>query len=307
METKNNSGEFTYDVAFSFAGQDRDYVRIVAETLKSNKIKVFFDEYEKVKLWGKDLGICLDKIYRLQSKFCVIFISKFYLEKEWTNHEIKSALSRAIMERGDEYILPARFDDTDLPGIPPTLGYIDISNLPPEKFAYLLLEKLGQEAKLSPKTQEPSFRVPKLKKTNFNPYEEAFSFMTKVKNELEHRCKEIAHLGVSATVFSEESKHKIRIFYNSKIAYSLNMWLNETLGEGTISFYGVQRRIISNDSGFNAWGNIVQRSNDYSRILQLTDMSFLNIIGHQSELEIDGFIEALWDRICEIIENNNTL
>ena len=306
METKNNSGEFIYDVAFSFAGENREYVRIVAETLRSNEIEVFFDEYEQVKLWGADLGIELDKIYRLQSKFCVIYISKFYLEKEWTNHEIKSALSRAIKDRG-KYILPARFDDTDLPGIQRTLVYIDISNLPPEKFAEMLLEKLGYEEKLSQKTKEPSFRVPNIQKNGFNPYEEAFSFMAKVKNELEHRCKEIAHLGVSATVFSGESKHKIRIFVNGKIAYSLNLWLNETLGEGTITFYGVHGRIIGNDSGFNAWGNIVQRSNGNSRILQLTDMSLLNIIGHQSELEVDGFIDALWDRICEIIENKNNL
>ncbi len=176
---------------------------------------------------------------------------------------------------------------------------------PPEKFAEMLLEKLGHEAKLSQKNKVPSFRVPNLQKININPYEEAFSFMDKVKNELKHRCKEISHLGVSATVFSEESKHKIRIFVNSKIAYSLNFWLNETFGEATISFNGVQGRIIGIDSGFNAWGKIVQRSNDKSPILQLTDMSLLNIIGHEAELGIDEFIEALWERICEIIENRN--
>lgn len=143
METKKNSDEIIYDVALSFAGEDREYVSIVAKTLRSNGIEVFYDEFQQVKLWGKDLGIQLDKVYRLQSKFCVIFISKFYLEKAWTNHEIRSALSRAIEERG-EYILPARFDDTDLPGIQATLGYIDISKLPPEEFAVLVLEKISK-------------------------------------------------------------------------------------------------------------------------------------------------------------------
>ena len=141
MAIKNNSTEYTYDVALSFAGEDREFVRIVAETLRSNNIKVFYDEYEQVKSWGKDLGIYLDKVYRLKSKYCVIFISKFYLENNWTIHEIKSVLSRAIEERG-EYILPARFDDTALPGIQPTLGYINLSNITPKTFAHYILEKI---------------------------------------------------------------------------------------------------------------------------------------------------------------------
>jgi len=44
-----------------------------------------------------------------------MFISKEYAEKPWTKHERRSDLSRALEE--DEYVLPARFDDTELPGL----------------------------------------------------------------------------------------------------------------------------------------------------------------------------------------------
>ena len=44
-----------YDIALSFAGDDRGYVEQVADALKSNGIKVFYDRYERVALWGKDL------------------------------------------------------------------------------------------------------------------------------------------------------------------------------------------------------------------------------------------------------------
>jgi hypothetical protein len=46
---------FLYDVALSFAGEDRDYVRAVAESLRKREKRVFFDEFEKARLWGKDL------------------------------------------------------------------------------------------------------------------------------------------------------------------------------------------------------------------------------------------------------------
>jgi hypothetical protein len=45
-----------------------------------------------------------------------VFISSHYARKLWTNHERKSAQARAFKERS-EYLFPARFDDTDVPGI----------------------------------------------------------------------------------------------------------------------------------------------------------------------------------------------
>ena len=46
---------FEYDVGLSFAGQQRDYVRDFANELTSRGVRVFFDDYEKAGLWGKDL------------------------------------------------------------------------------------------------------------------------------------------------------------------------------------------------------------------------------------------------------------
>ena len=42
-----------YDVALSFAGEDRPYVQQVAQRLVESGIKVFYDDFEKVDLWGK--------------------------------------------------------------------------------------------------------------------------------------------------------------------------------------------------------------------------------------------------------------
>jgi hypothetical protein len=133
-----------YEVVLSFAGEDRAYVEKVADYLLNHQVRVFYDHYEEATLWGKDLAEHLDKDYRGSARYCVMFISEHYGKKIWTNHERKSALARAIEEK-EEYILPARFDKTDIPGIRPTVGYVDLSGKTPEEFGALILTKLGRE------------------------------------------------------------------------------------------------------------------------------------------------------------------
>lgn len=138
----NGFEPYEYDVALSFAGENRDYVEKVANYLKSNGISVFYDMYEQSNLWGKDLYTHLDKIYREKALFCVAFISEHYKNKLWTKHELHSAFARAFASN-TEYILPAKFDDTEIPGIQLTTGYIDLRYLEPIEFAKLISEKIN--------------------------------------------------------------------------------------------------------------------------------------------------------------------
>lgn len=73
----------------------------------------------------------------------ILFISEAYAKKVWTNHERKSAQAHAL-EENKEYILPARFDATELPGILPTAGFIDLKSKTPEEFADCIHVKLQQ-------------------------------------------------------------------------------------------------------------------------------------------------------------------
>ena len=130
-----------YDVVLSFASENREYVRAVAVTLQAAGIKVFYDEFEQANLWGKNLYVHLDEIYRNEAHFCVMFISKHYLIKTWTNHERESVQARAFQKK-EEYILPARFDNTEIPGLIPTILYIDLQNILPENFAKIVIQKL---------------------------------------------------------------------------------------------------------------------------------------------------------------------
>lgn len=137
--------DYKYDITFSFAGEDRDYVESVANILKEKGVKVFYDRFEESDLWGKDLGIHFEFVYRQSAKYCIPFISKYYEKKMWTNYEIRNAISRAI-ETNEDYILPARFDDTQIDGLRTTIAYIDLRKFSPEQFAQIILKKLEKES-----------------------------------------------------------------------------------------------------------------------------------------------------------------
>jgi hypothetical protein len=134
---------FAYDVCLSFAGEDRAYVNRVATYLKSQDVRVFYDRFEQTTLWGKDLYAHLDEIYRNKARFCVMFISEAYGRKLWTNHERQSAQARAF-RNPQEYILPARFDDTPIPGLRETAGYIDLTQYTSTAFAKLIIDKIRE-------------------------------------------------------------------------------------------------------------------------------------------------------------------
>ncbi|MDQ2889952.1 MAG: TIR domain-containing protein [Gemmatimonadota bacterium] len=145
--------EFSYDVALSFAGEDRKYVGAVADKLVSVGVRVFYDEYEPATLWGKDLYVHLRDVYRNRARFTILFASEHYGAKVWTNHERESAQARALQERS-EYILPVRFDDSEIPGLLPTTGHVDARLVGPDELVEMVLAKL-EIASLHPASAAP--------------------------------------------------------------------------------------------------------------------------------------------------------
>jgi hypothetical protein len=142
--TSMNGLTETFDVCLSFAGEQRDYVERIAVALKDAGLRVFYDQDADIAamLWGRELGEVLDYVYREGSRFCVMFISADYAEKAWTRHERRSALARAVQE--DDYVLPARFDNTELPGLRPTIGFVDLRQIAPATLVDFVVRKLAE-------------------------------------------------------------------------------------------------------------------------------------------------------------------
>ena len=131
-----------YDVAISFAGEQRTEARAIANCITNAGLNVFFDEYEDATLWGMDLYEHLSDVYQNQARYCIILVSKAYADKVWTNHERRNAQARALREK-QSYILPVRFDNTDLPGLAPTIAYLNFSQYEAEGICNAFLRKVG--------------------------------------------------------------------------------------------------------------------------------------------------------------------
>jgi hypothetical protein len=150
---QDSGADNKYDVALSFAGEDREYVDAVASHLQEAGVRVFYDRFEETKLWGKNLYDYLSDIYQRRAMYTVVFISRAYRDKLWTNLERKAAQARAFSE-SREYLLPAIIDpDVEIPGVLKTIAYIDLKDLTPEDFAEKIIQKLQDEGVLQAETQ----------------------------------------------------------------------------------------------------------------------------------------------------------
>jgi hypothetical protein len=156
-----------FQIALSFAGEDRTYVDQVANLLKNSGVSIFYDIFEEANIWGKNLYDYLTDVYQNKAQYTIMFISKYYAQKLWTNHERQAMQARAFQEN-QEYILPVRFDDTTINGVLPTIGHIDLRKYSPEEFVEIVRKKLvlTGESIPSEKFRNSVFSIDNLLKSN---------------------------------------------------------------------------------------------------------------------------------------------
>lgn len=136
---------FEFDVALSFAGEDRAYVEDVALALKAAGVTVFLDSDHLADTWGEDLIEFFDRLFRERARYAMLFISGPYRDKAWPRHERRSALARALKERGP-YVLPVRLEQIEIQGLLPTVGYLDANRVGIEGIVKALQGKLADRS-----------------------------------------------------------------------------------------------------------------------------------------------------------------
>lgn len=129
MDTEDRS----YDVALSFSSDHRSYVSDVATGLTRRGIRVFYDKHFLAHLIGQELIAYLEDVYSRQAATVVAFISEEWVKRPWTTHERRTAIARALLEVSPRrpFFIPFRFDDTIVPGLPPTIAYENLREFNP--------------------------------------------------------------------------------------------------------------------------------------------------------------------------------
>lgn len=131
-----------FDIAVTFAGEDRDFVDEVVSLVKAAGFSVFYDEDAKVEMWGEDLTEFFPDVYERRARFAVMFVSAHYAAKPWTRLERRSVLLRA-MQSPAPYLLPVRLDNTQLPGVRSAVAYLDAQTEGASGVADAVKVKLG--------------------------------------------------------------------------------------------------------------------------------------------------------------------
>ena len=72
----------------------------------------------------------------------MVFVCADYAAGDWTRLERRAAFSQAVVEAG-VYVLPARFDDSELPGLLPEVVTVDLRGPTPQQFADMIVGKLA--------------------------------------------------------------------------------------------------------------------------------------------------------------------
>ena len=134
--------DYEFDIGLSFAGEQRRYVERVAEELNYRGIRVYYDADDQANLWGRDLGQYFKEVFQDKCRYCIVFASKEYATKMWPTFELENLLQKATEGRSD-FILPVRFDQTVIPGIPYTLSYLDACSHTPVQISQLAAQRLG--------------------------------------------------------------------------------------------------------------------------------------------------------------------
>ena len=90
-----------YDVFISHASEDKDFAAPLAAALTDEGLNVWYDEYElsigdSIRQ-GVDAGLA-------RSRFGVVVVSPYFLQKDWTQYELDGLQARQMS--GDRVILP---------------------------------------------------------------------------------------------------------------------------------------------------------------------------------------------------------
>jgi hypothetical protein len=138
-----NTQQKRFKIALSFPGEHRAFVEQVASHLASHvgRDRVLYDRYYEAELARPDLDIYLQRLYHDESELIAMFLCADYERKEWCGLEWR-ALRDLIKRRQASTIMPFRSDNTEIPGLFSTDGYVWIGNRSPLEVADLILQRM---------------------------------------------------------------------------------------------------------------------------------------------------------------------
>jgi hypothetical protein len=131
--------KYKYDIGISYASEQKEYVKQLADSLDKAGLKYFVDFNEPERLWGTYIPEELRKIYVEESRIILVILSSEYTEKAYTKFESRIACERNL---SDDSFLIIKTDDVTLPWLNSTYGFMNSSDHSVDEIANFLKKKL---------------------------------------------------------------------------------------------------------------------------------------------------------------------
>lgn len=295
-----------YEVALSFAGEDREFAESVARGLKKAGVKVFYDDFFTPDLWGEDLSIKLRNIYYVKSKYCIMVLSDNYVKKVWPNFERQQAIERLIDERGSGYILPVRLNGftAEIPGLSKTISFLSVSSKNPDRVVSAFLLKIGitkdDESGIAEEAEQIRTIIPIIKKkftdrekNQFlkDSFEKIISMIEKFMGNTIRKYPQIEYELDRITT----RKAGFIVYDNGKEITRFKLWISGSLGTDSIKFSYGSRIDIEGDGSFNESFSIHETDGE----LKLQPLGMLTLgIQRDIDMSTSEVGEYLWEAVC---------
>lgn len=129
---------YKYDIALSYASEQKDYVSSIYKLLELKGLSVYFAPAYQEELSGADMTTTFYSIFHDQCLLIAAFVSEEYLQKRRPMAEAAIGQMRN-REEGQNCLIPVYFGNAKLPEFDPDINFLD-ANKPAEVVAHYLAE-----------------------------------------------------------------------------------------------------------------------------------------------------------------------
>lgn len=288
-------GQYTYDIAVSFAGEQRAYVERFVHACKRLGIRVLYDRDLSVDLWGKNLIFEFRRHFSgADVRYVVAFISAEFMAKPYPMDEFAAAVEQSF-QRPEAHILPVRVGAVDVPAhlLNPAVGVLFADAHTPEQLAEQVRRKLDD-----PRTgSDTAFQPPRIAPASFNARHVNASALQQVRARFERSAAAaLEPYGFSPHITGDAESLDIRVESAGRPVCGLSLWLDSSFGPDRLAMsFGWP----TNDRrGVNGWVTADWDPDRRSEILVFEEL------GQPAEplASADALAAALWQKIVRHIE-----
>jgi hypothetical protein len=290
-----------FDIAVSFASEQREYVEQTVTATKDLGLKVFYDKDASYDWWGRNFIVEQRKIYGGSTLFVVPFISKEYLARPFPMDEFSSAMMKAV-KQPNPYILPILVGEVDVPAemLHPHIGTLRVEDHTPVQLAERLKAKVD-EAKRAGRRPEDlgALLLPKMVPATFSKYRELDAVLAYFGERFEAAGRQMESVGYVSTVRRGTDRVFVSFERGGRTEYALRITMGgQGMGEDKLTFSPGEA-----GSGMSAWVEPFYDRESERAMLRLVDFSLLGrLAGQQEAVTKEEFFDRLWEKIVEALE-----